>query len=95
MNWLNSIVYLDITLQSTFIMNRYEILSLNRELLLRLHKLGIKTSDYIQVDIYNDFLQYKAQGDKVSYAVLMLSKKYNLSERSIYKILKLCTISYL
>lgn len=88
MNWLNSIVYLDITLQSTYIMNRYEILSLNRELLLRLHKLGIKTSDYIQVDIYNDFLKYKAQGDKVSYAVLMLSKKYNLSERSIYNIIK-------
>ena len=69
-------------------MTVYEILSLNKELLLRLDKLGIRTSDHIQVDIYNDFLKYKAQGDKVSYAVLMLSKKYNLSERSIYNIIK-------
>lgn len=69
-------------------MTVYEILSLNKELLLRLDKLGIRTSDHIQVDIYNDFLKYKAQGDKVSYAVLMLSKKYSLSERSIYTIIK-------
>lgn len=50
--------------------------------------LGVRTSDYIYVDIYNDFLNYKKQGYKVSYAVLLLSEKYGISERCIYSKIK-------
>lgn len=76
-------------------MTLFEILSLNKELLLRLHMLGVRTSDYIYVDIYNDFLNYKKQGYKVSYAVLLLSEKYSLSERGIYCIIKKLQKKYL
>lgn len=47
-------------------MTVYEIVSLNRELLKRLHKNGIKADDYKWLDLYNDYLQMKADGDKTS-----------------------------
>lgn len=50
-------------------MTVYDIVSLNRELLKRLHKNGIKVNDYKWLDLYNDYLQMKADGDKTSYIV--------------------------
>ena len=44
-------------------MTVYDIVSLNRELLKRLHKNGIKTDDYKWLDLYNDYMQMKADGD--------------------------------
>lgn len=44
-------------------MTVYDIVSLNRELLKRLHKNGIKTDDYKWLDLYNDYMQMKAAGD--------------------------------
>ena len=44
-------------------MTVYDIVSLNRELLKRLHKNGIKVNDYKWLDLYNDYLQMKADGD--------------------------------
>lgn len=69
-------------------MTVYDIVSLNRELLKRLHKNGIKVNDYKWLDLYNDYLQMKAEGYKTSYIVAKLSSKYKVCERQVFKVVK-------
>ena len=50
-------------------MKIYEVLSFNRELLERLSATGVKPGDYVYLDLYNDFKEMVAQGEKVTYVV--------------------------
>ena len=69
-------------------MRVYEILSLNREFLEKLHGFGINLDDCFWVDMYYDYLKMKNNGDKKTYIVAFLSDKYNICERKVYKIIK-------
>ena len=69
-------------------MTVYDIVSLNRELLKRLHKNGIKVDDYKWLDLHNDYLQMKAENHKTSYVVAKLSSKYKVCERQVFKVVK-------
>jgi len=69
-------------------MKVYEILSLNRDFLEKLHNFGIKLSDFKHVGIYCEYLQMKSCGDKVAYIVAYLSDKHRVCERKVYKIIK-------
>lgn len=65
-------------------MTAFEILYFNKDLLKRLFELGLKVSDYKYVDLYID---YENMYNKVVYIVSVLSLKYRISEREIYKII--------
>lgn len=69
-------------------MKIFEVLTFNRELLARLSATGIKPEDYRYLDLYNDFKEMVERGEKVSYVVIVLSNKYAISERQVYKIVK-------
>ena len=58
-----------------------EILNFNRELLKRLLAVGIRLEDARYIDLYADYTHLLDQGEKVSYAVAVLSEKYSVSER--------------
>ena len=47
-------------------MTIYEILSFNKELLQRLFNAGIKTSDCLYVDLFNDYTRMRAAGEKTT-----------------------------
>lgn len=68
-------------------MKVFELLSFNRELLRRIHTAGIKPEDYKYVPLYEEFERMKANGDKVTYIVTVLSAKYEISERQVYNLL--------
>ncbi len=65
-----------------------EILNFNRELLKRLQAAGIRLEDTLYIDLYMDYIHLMEQGDKVSYIVAILSKKYSVSERKVYSLIK-------
>lgn len=69
-------------------MKVYEAISFNREILERLSTCGVKVEDCRWLDLYNDFNKMVANGDKVTYAVAVMSERYNISERQVYKIIK-------
>lgn len=69
-------------------MKVYELLSFNKELLLKIHIAGLKVDDYKYVDLYADYLQLKGEGEKVTYIVTHLSYKYAISERQVYSIVR-------
>lgn len=60
-----------------------EILNFNRELLKRLQAAGIRLEDARYIDLYADYTRLLDQGEKVSYAVAVLSEKYSVSERKV------------
>lgn len=65
-----------------------EILNFNRELLKRLQAAGIRLEDARYIDLYSDYTRLMEQGEKVSYAVAVLSEKYSVSERKVYALVK-------
>lgn len=68
-------------------MTAFEVLYFNKDLLKRLFELGLKISDYKYVDLYIDYEKMCNKGYKVIYVVSVLSSKYRISEREIYKII--------
>lgn len=65
-----------------------EILNFNRELLKRLQAVGIRLEDARYIDLYEDYTRLLEYGEKVSYAVAVLSEKYSVSERKVYALVK-------
>ena len=64
-----------------------DLLKISRDLLKLLHENGISVGDYLYLPLLADYQQMKCSGDKTSYIVLMLSKKYEMCERKVYKLL--------
>lgn len=65
-----------------------EILNFNQELLKRLQAAGIRLDDAGYIDLYEDYIRLLDKGEKVSYIVAVLSKKYLVSERKVYSLIK-------
>lgn len=65
-----------------------EVLEFNRELIKRLKLAGIRLEDANYIDLYTEYKQLMAQGEKVSYAVAHLAEKYVVSERKVYGLIK-------
>ena len=65
-----------------------EIVKINRELLKNLHTAGVRIEDAKYIDLYADYRRMLANGDKVSYIVIVLSNKYAVSERKAYGLIK-------
>lgn len=68
-------------------MTVFEVLNFNREFLRRLMVTGIKPADCVYVDPYNDYLQMRNDGNKMTCIVAILSEKYTVSERQVYSII--------
>ena len=69
-------------------MTIFDVLKFNRELLIRIRKSGIRLEDADYIDLFVDFNNMVANGDKVSYAVACLAPDYQISERKVYSLIK-------
>lgn len=69
-------------------MTIFDVLKFNRELLIRIRKSGIRLEDADYIDLFVDFNNMVANGDKVSYAVACLATDYHISERKVYSLIK-------
>lgn len=69
-------------------MTIFEVLNFNRELLERLHRIGVRLEDTAYINLFVDFNNMIGAGDKVSYAVAVLADKYSVSERKVYSLIK-------
>ena len=48
----------------------------------------INPSDYIYVEMYSEYMRMRSEGHKYEYIVYYLSNQYNVSEASVYRIVK-------
>lgn len=69
-------------------MTIFEVLKFNRELLERLHRIGVRLEDTAYIDLFVDFNNMVGAGDKVSYVVAVLADKYSVSERKVYSLIR-------
>ena len=69
-------------------MTVFEILNFNKELLIRLKASGIRLEDAKYVDLFVDFNELISCGNKVSYAVAVLSDRFHVSESKVYSLIK-------
>ena len=65
-----------------------EVLEFNRELIKRFKLAGIRLEDADYIDLYTEYKQLTAQGEKVSYVVAHLAEEYAISERKVYSLIK-------
>ena len=65
-----------------------ELLQISSSIVKALHKFGIKPSDYMYLPMYEEYKRMKSKGEKTSYIVAVLSDKYNMCERKVYKVIK-------
>lgn len=68
-------------------MTFYQLLLLQREFLLRLHRAGVKTSDVEFVDLFGDYEAMRGK-EKMSYIVSHLAEKYGVGERTVWRVIK-------
>lgn len=69
-------------------MTVYEALKLCGGVIETLEKAGIKPGDHKYLRLFEDFREARERGEKVAYIVACLSAQYNMSERSVYEIVK-------
>ena len=69
-------------------MKVYETLKICGGLIENLEKAGINPRDHKYVRLFEDFREAREQGEKEAYIVACLSSRYNVSERSVYEIMK-------
>ena len=51
-------------------------------------KNNVKPSDYSYVEMYSEYMRMRSEGHKYEYIVYYLSNQYNVSEASVYRIVK-------
>lgn len=69
-------------------MTNYELLTMNRSMVEVLLSNHININDVQNLQIFEQFMEMKQQGHKVSYITVFLADKYQMTERGIYKIVK-------
>lgn len=65
-----------------------DLVKIGAKMMEMLSKNGIDMCDYKYIPLYDEYREIVEHGDKTTYAVTFLSEKYNISERSIYRLLK-------
>lgn len=69
-------------------MTNYELLIMNRSMVEVLLANHININDIQNLQIYEQFMEMKKQGHKVTYITVFLAHKYGMTDRGIYKIIK-------
>ncbi len=69
-------------------MTNYEALKLFGGVIDRLERAGARASDYKYLRMFEEYAEAVERGEKVSYVVAILADRYNVSERTVYDVVK-------
>ena len=67
-------------------MKAYELLNINESLLKVMDSLSLAISDVKYVPVIKDYLRLMGEGNKKTYVVQVLSDKYDIAERTLYRV---------
>jgi hypothetical protein len=70
-------------------MTKFELLSVNKDLLKTMHDNGIKPQHHKFIDLFKEYKKMASMGEKITYIVTLLSSTYGISERAIYRLIEL------
>lgn len=69
-------------------MTRYEFAKQVFATLYQCHLYGIEVRDWVSVQVYEDILRMRANGEKMEYCVNVLADKYNISVARVWRIIR-------
>ena len=69
-------------------MKVYELIQASESLLLKFDSASVNVSDSKYIPMYSDFSRLKSEGHKIVYIVAYLSETYNVSEQTVYNVVK-------
>lgn len=65
-----------------------EYLKIGREFLKLMSILDLRRDDYQHIELYEDYMKMRYDGDKVDYILRVLSDRYGLSESTVKRIVR-------
>ena len=68
-------------------MEAYKLLFLIRDLAKSMSEIGVKMGDYKYIGLCQEYNDLVAKGEKREYARTILSKKYSVSESTVFRII--------
>ena len=68
-------------------MKAYKMLFLLRDFMKSMSELGIKMDDYKYIDLCQEYNELVSKGNKREYARAVLSRKYSVSESTVFRII--------
>jgi len=68
-------------------MEAYKMLFLLRDFMKSMSELGIKMDDYKYIDLCQEYNELVSKGNKREYARAVLSRKYSVSESTVFRII--------
>ena len=69
-------------------MKAVEFLRLGREILKTMSRIDLRRDDYKHIELYEEYVMMRGEGEKVDYIICFLADKYKLSESTIKRIVK-------
>lgn len=69
-------------------MTIYEALKISGGVIEQIERAGAKASDYKYLRMFEEYAEAVERGEKVSYVVAFLADRYNVSERTVYDVVK-------
>lgn len=65
-----------------------DYLKIGSEFLKLMSSLDLKRDDYQHIDLYEEYMMMRGEGEKVDYILCCLSNKYKISESTVKRIVK-------
>lgn len=69
-------------------MKAYELLNINESLLKVMDSLSLAISDVKYVPVIKEYLRLMGEGNKKTYVIQVLSDKYDIAERTLYRVVE-------
>lgn len=65
-----------------------DLVKISSEAMKSLSKFGVHIDDFKYIDLFSDYEKLANDGNKITYIVSVLSYRYNVSEATVYRVLK-------
>ena len=69
-------------------MKAVNLLIIGREFLKLMSTFGLRCDDYMHIEMYEEYVKMRSDGEKVDYILSFLSQKYHTSESTIKRIVR-------
>ena len=65
-----------------------DYLKIGREFLKKMSNIDLRRDDYLHIELYEEYMRMRYDGDKVDYILRVLADRYRLSESTVKRIVR-------
>ena len=65
-----------------------DFLKIGREFLKKMSNFDLRRDDYLYIELYEEYIRMRYDGDKIDYIIRVLADRYGLSESTVKRIVR-------